>query len=121
MGNFVFNISKGRVAELFNRVDGGDTSTARLFVDCYSGVVAEDTLNNADTVADAVTAGLTHLTANGWNTKTLAAADVTMAAPDDTANTQSCDIADQTWTGVSAGNSTRLIISWSETTAATNA
>ena len=66
-----------------------------------------------DTFADLVTAGVTERTANGWNRKTLAAADLASMAPDDTNNRMDIDIPDQTWDGCVDGMRSRI---WSSAT-----
>lgn len=112
MADLVFNIAKGRAAELYNRVKGGDPSAARLKVMVFSGSVTDANLKDVDTVAAAVSAGLTALTTNGWAIKTIAAADIAAMAPDDTNDWMALDIPDQTWTAVSSGTSTRLIVAY---------
>lgn len=122
MADIVFNIAKGRVAELYNRVKTADPSAARLYVIPISaGAVSDATAMDVDTFADLVTAGVTERTANGWNRKTLAAADLASMAPDDTNNRMDIDIPDQTWTTVSTDAVTDLVICYSATASPTNA
>lgn len=122
MADIVFNITKGRVAELYNRVKTADPSAARLYVIPISaGAVSDATALDVDTFADLVTAGVTERTANGWNRKTLAAADLASMAPDDTNNRMDIDIPDQTWTAVSTDAVTDLVICYSATASPTNA
>ncbi len=122
MADIVFNIAKGRVAELYNRVKTADPSAARLYVIPISaGAVSDATALDVDTFADLVTAGVTERTANGWNRKTLAAADLASMAPDDTNNRMDIDIPDQTWTAVSTDAVTDLVICYSATASPTNA
>lgn len=121
MGNIVPNIAKGRFAELYNRVDLGDPAAARLYVIPISaGSVTDAQLLDADTFADMVTLGVTERTANGWNRKTLAAADLAALAPDDTNDRMPVDIGDQTWTPT-ADAVTDLVIGYSGTASPTNA
>ncbi len=122
MADIVFNIAKGRVAELYNRVKTADPLAARLYVIPISaGAVSDATALDVDTFADLVTAGVTERTANGWNRKTLAAADLASMAPDDTNNRMDIDIPDQTWTAVSTDAVTDLVICYSATASPTNA
>lgn len=122
MADIVFNIAKGRVAELYNRVKTADPSAARLYVIPISaGAVSDATALDVDTFADLVTAGVTERTANGWTRKTLAAADLASMAPDDTNNRMDIDIPDQTWTAVSTDAVTDLVICYSATASPTNA
>ena len=121
MADIVFNCSKGRVAELYNRVDSGDPSTARLFVIPISaGAVSDATARDCDTFEALVTAGGTERTANGGNRKTLAAADLAAISPDDTNDRMDLDTADLTWTAVSADSVTDLVICYSSVTSPTN-
>ena len=80
-----------------------------------AGAVSDATALDVDTFADLVTAGVTERTANGWNHKTLAAADLASMAPDDTNNRMDIDIPDQTWTAVSTDAVTDLVICYSAT------
>lgn len=121
MADLVFNISKGRVAELFQRVDAGDPAAARLYVIPISAGAATDaTLRDCDDFAAVITAGVTERTANGWNRKTLAAADLTALTVDDTNDRMPCDIADQSWTPT-ADAVTDLVICYASVASPTNA
>jgi hypothetical protein len=100
MANLAFNIAKGRLVELARNVDAGSPANSRLILIPFNndGSSTDDNVRDADTVAavEALT-GVTERTANGWNRKTLAAADVTVTV-DDSGNVQNVDIPDQTWT-----------------------
>lgn len=121
MADLVFNISKGRVAELYNRVKSGDPAAARLYVIPISaGAVTDATARDVDDFAALITAGVTERTANGWNRKTLAAADLVAMAADDTNDRMAVDIADQSWTPT-ADAVTDLVICYSATGSPTNA
>lgn len=118
----VCNISAGRVAELYNRVDLGDPAAARLYVIPIDvGAVTEATMRDADDFAAMVTAGVTERTTGGWNRKTLAAADLAAMAPDDTNNRMALDTADLTWTAVTAGAVTHLGYFYASVASPTNA
>ena len=120
MADLVCNISKGRVAELYNRVKTGDPSAARLYVIPISaGAVTDATLRDCDDFAAMVTAGITERTANGWNRKTIAAADLATLAVDDTNDRMPCDIADQSWTPT-ADAVTDLVICYASVASPTN-
>jgi hypothetical protein len=122
MADFVFNVAKGRVAELYNRVDAGDPSTARLYVIPVDvAAVTDATLRDVDTFADVLSAGVTERTTGGWNRKTLAAADLAAMAADDTNDRMDLDAADQTWTAVTAGAVTDLIFCYAAVGSPTNA
>lgn len=123
MADFVFNIAKGRVVELFNRVDTNDpTNSALIIVPVDVGATSDATIMDFDTLAAVTGGGVTERTTGGWNRKTLTDIDITMPAPDDTNNRYDIDIADQTWTAVSAGTVTDLLICYdSDTTSGTDA
>lgn len=109
MADLVTNIAKGRVAELYNRVDVGDPSNARLKVVVFNvsgGASAQDAaIRDADTLAaiEAIT-GVSEVTNTGYARKTITASDLTAISPDDTNDRMDLDIPDQTWSAVGAGD-----------------
>jgi hypothetical protein len=106
MADGVFNIAKGRVAEFFYRVDSNDPSTSGFKVVLLksSGLEAEDTLNNYDTISALLAGTNDEADFTNYARKTLTDSDITMPAPDDGNNRIDLDIADQTWT--TAGGAT---------------
>jgi hypothetical protein len=122
VADFVFNIAKGRVVELHTRVKLGDPSTSRLFVTPVDvAAVTDATIKDLDDMAAIVTAGVTRRTATGWTQKTVAAADLTAAAPTDASDLFAVDMVDLTWTAVTAGAVTDLILTYSSVTSPTTA
>lgn len=123
MADLVFNIAKGRVVELFNRVDTNDpTNSALVIVPVDAGATTDATIRDFDTLAAVLAGGVTERTTGGWNRKTLTDADITFPAPDDTNDRYDIDIPDQTWTAVTAGAVTDLIVCYdADTTAGTDA
>lgn len=123
MGNIIPNIAKGRVAELYNRVDAGDPAASRLYlIPIAAGAVSDATLLDGADFAAYVTAGVTERTANGWNRKTLAAADLTAIAADNTNDRMALDIPDQSWTPTVAGDTVSdLVLCYASVTTPTNA
>ena len=121
MADFVYNIAKGRVAEFANRVDLSDPANARFYVIPVDvAAVSDATLRDLDDFAAVITAGVTERTTGGWNRKTLTATDIATVAADDTNDRMDIDIPDQTWTAVSAGAVTDLVICYSGTASPTN-
>lgn len=122
MADIVFNIAKGRVVELFNRVDTNDpANSALVIVPVDVGATSDATIRDFDTLAAVLAGGVTERTTGGWNRKTLTDADITFPAPDDTNDRFDVDIPDQTWTAVTAGAVTDLIICYdNDTTAGTD-
>ncbi|HET6915456.1 MAG TPA: hypothetical protein VFH56_05140 [Acidimicrobiales bacterium] len=124
MADFTYNIAKGRVAELYNRVKTGDPAAARLYIiPVAAGAVTDATLKDCADFGAVITAGVTELTTGGWARKTLAAADLAAMAPDNTNDRMPLDTGDQTWTAVTAGttSSTDLIFCYASVATPTNA
>ena len=123
MADFVFNIAKGRVAELYNRVDSNDpANSALIIVPVDVAAVTDATIRDFDTLAAVLAGGVTERTTGGWARKTLTDADLVAFAPDDTNDRVDLDIPDQTWTAVTAGAVTDLLICYdNDTTAGTDA
>lgn len=123
MADIVFNIAKGRVVELFNRVDTNDpTNSALIIVPVDVGATTDATIKDFDTLSAVTGGGVTERSTGGWSRKTLTDSDITMPAPNDSNDSYDIDIADQTWTGVSAGTVTDLLICYdSDTTGGTDA
>ena len=98
MADLIFNIAKGRLVQLAKNVDDGSPANSRLILIPYNCADTDDAVRDCDTVAAVeALASTAERTANGWNRKTLAAADVTLTL-DDSGNTYSVDITDQSWT-----------------------
>jgi len=122
MADFVYNIAKGRVIELFNRVDVNDPAAAILTVIPVDvAAVSDATLKDLDDFAAIITAGVTERSATGWNRKTLTDADITMPAPNDAGDSYDIDIADLFWAAVTAGAVTDIIICYSSVGSPPNA
>ena len=126
MADFVFNIAKGRGAELYNRVDTNDPANSALVVVVLAtaGLETDAVLMDADTLA-AVLAGTTNeVTNTNYARKILTDADLTAMAPDDTNNRMDLDIPDQLFSpGPAAGDgwSKVLVCYDNDTTSGTDA
>ena len=102
MTDFVFNISKGRVAEYCQRVDLNDPAGSVLVIILLAstGLEADATLIDMDTLA-AVLAGATNEATNtGYARVELDDTEIGPFAPTDASDRFDCDIPDITWTGV---------------------
>lgn len=109
MGNAAFNVAKGRAIELVNRVKVGDPSASRLYaIPVDRAAVSDATLIDCDDFAAVITAGVTERNANGWSRITLAAADITAVAPDDTNDRQAGDTIDLSWAGPTGGTGNQV-------------
>lgn len=127
MADLVFNIAKGRVAELYNRVDTNDPANSALIVALIasSGVESDAVLRDKDTFTDLVSGATDFATNTGASRKTLTDSDLTAFAPDDTNDRVDLDIPDQTWTAVAndgTGAISDLVIGYdNDTTGGTDA
>lgn len=121
MADLVFNIAKGRVAEFYNRVDSNDpANSALIVVPIDAGATTDATFRDHATLA-AVLAASTERTTGGWNRKTLTDTDLAALTADNTNDRMDVDIPDLTWTGVTAGAVTDLVICYdNDTTAGTD-
>lgn len=123
MSDITFNIAKGRVAELYNRVDSNDpTNSAIIVVPVDRGAATDATLKDLDTLTAVLGAGVTERTTGGWNRKTLTDSDLAALTVDDTNDRMPAAIPALTWTSVTAGAVTDLVICYDgDTTAGTDA
>ena len=79
MANVVFNIAKGRVAELYNRVKSNDpANSALILVPIDAGATSDATLIDLDTLS-AVLGVVTERSTGGWGRKTLTDAEIAEA------------------------------------------
>ncbi len=127
MADFVFNIAKGRVAELYNRVDTDDPANSALVIVLLatSGLEADATLKDLDTLSALVAGATNEATNTGYARKVLTQADLAAFAADDTNDRVDLDIPDQTWTGVAndgTGAISKLVVCYdNDTTGGTDA
>lgn len=126
MANIVYNISKGRVAELYNRVDSNDPANSVIVVVAIAaGTTTDGQFADFDTLAASLpgVGGAAEATNVGYARKILSDADIVAFAPDDVNDRVDLDIPDQTWTGVAAGtNWTDIILAYdSDSTGGTDA
>lgn len=123
MADFVYNIAKGRVNELFNRVDLNDPAASAIYVIPVDvAAITDATLKDLDDFAAIITAGVTERNANNWNRKTLDDTVLGPFAPDDVNDWYAVTSAAYLWTpGPTAGNATDLILCYASVGAPTNA
>ena len=125
MGNLVFNIALGRVAELYNRVDSNDPANTALVIVILAtaGIETDATLKDLDTVTALVAGTTNEVTNSGYARKVLTDADIVAFAPDDTNDRVDLAIPDQTWIAVVAGDGWNdLVVAYdNDTTAGTDA
>jgi hypothetical protein len=123
MADFVFNIAKGRIAQLYDNIDTNNpANSAFILVPVDVGATSDATIKDFDTLSAVTGGGVTERTTGGWNRKTLTDADLAAWSPDDTNDRVDLDMPDQTWTAVTAGTVTDLILCYdNDTTAGTDA
>jgi hypothetical protein len=124
MADFAFNIAKGRVVELWNRVDNNDpANSAIIVIPVDRGAATDATLRDVDTVTAALAvSGMTERTTGGWSRKTLTDVEIAVTATDDVNDRQDCAIPAINWGSITAGTVTDLLFAYdSDTTAGTDA
>lgn len=112
MGDFVFNVAKGRVAELYNRVKTNDPGPSGLMVVAINTSETDGNLKDLDTLAAVLANGNTaEVTNSGYARKILIDSDLNALSPDDSNDRMDLDFADQAWSAVGAGDGwTDLIV-----------
>lgn len=125
MADFVFNIAKGRVAELYNRVQTNDPTNAALVlvVLATSGLESDATLKDYDTLSAVLGGTSAEVTNTNYARIELVDTDLSAIAPDDTNDRMDLDIADQTWSAIASGDGwSKLLICYdNDTTGGTDA
>lgn len=125
MGQFVFNVSKGRTREYHERVDGNDPANSALIlvVLAEAGLESDDVLKDYDTLSALLAGASNEVTNTGYSRKTLTDSDITAASVDDTNDWALMPFPTQTFTTISAGDAWRklLVCYDSDTTGGTDA
>ena len=125
MSNFIYNISLGRAAELYNRVDLNDPANSAIIIVvlAQSGIESDATLKDKDDLAAIVSGTTNEVTNTNYARKVLTDTSLAAFAPDDTNDRVDLDIPDQTWTAVASGdNWSDIVICYdSDTTGGTDA
>lgn len=123
MANIVFNIAKGRVVELYNRVENNDPANSALVLVPIetSGLESDATLIDADTLT-ALLAGTTNEQTT-MGRKVLTDADLAaLPAPDDTNDRYSISLPTVIWTGATGNAISKIAVCYdSDTTTGTDA
>lgn len=122
MANIVLNIAKGRFAEFAYRVKNNDPANSALVIVVVDvGATSDATIRDMDTLAAVLGGGVTERSSGGWARKVLTDADLGTIAPNDSTDKFPVDIPDQTWTAVSSGATTDLLVCYdSDTTGGTD-
>lgn len=124
MPDFVFNTTKGRGVELYNRVVSDDPANSALIIVPLSASGTEAQGQDLDTLqAVLADANFEEQTAGGWSRKVLTQADLAAPAPDDVNNRYAVALPVVTWPGPTAPNNvTGFLVCYDpDTTAGTDA
>lgn len=125
MANFAFNIAKGRVGELFNRVENNDPANSAIILVPCSASDTEANAQDADDLTAALATAINEATAGGWARVVLT--DTQLAAAnsevDDTNNRWDVSLPQVSFGSPTAGNDTTglLVCYDGDTTAGTDA
>lgn len=122
MANYVFNISKGRIAELANRVKNNEPANSAIIA---VPLKASDTEANRqdDATVEAFLAATPDEQTEGWSRKVLTDTELSALAVDNTNNRMPVSIPEIKWTAPTAGkNTTGLLLAYdADTTSGTDA
>lgn len=123
MANIVFNIAKGRVVELYNRVKSNDPANSALILVPIetSGLESDATLIDVDTLT-ALLAGTTNEQTT-MGRKTLTDADLAaLPAPDDTNDRYEVSLPTVTWAAATGNAISKIAVCYdADTTSGTDA
>jgi hypothetical protein len=113
MAQIVFNISKGRGVEFYNRVKNNDPSTSALVLTPIetSGLETDAALIDSDTVAEVVDGATNKQTTMGEKVLT----DTELAAfpaPDDGNDRYDVSLPQVTWTGATGNPISKILVSY---------
>lgn len=111
MANIVFNIAKGRVVELYNRVENNDPANAALVLVPIetSGLEADSVLIDADTLAALLSGATNEQTTMGR--KVLTDSDLAaLPAPDDTNDRYEVSLPNVTWTAATGNAISKVAV-----------
>lgn len=120
MANYVMNIAKGRVVELYNRAENNDPTNSALVLVPLSASDTEANAQDTDELTAFLATAANEQTGGGWVRKPLESVQLAaLPAPDDTNNRYDVSVPSVTWTAPTGGsNTTGLAICYdSDTTA----
>lgn len=122
MGDGVFNISKGKVAEYAERILANDPANSVFHIELAFGAATDATIKDYDSLGALLAdAGVDVATFTNYADKQITNPTVT---PDDSGDKNDVDIPDQTWSSAGNGSNntlTRLFVCYdSDSTAGTD-
>lgn len=122
MANIVFNISKGRVVEFYNRVKSNDPANSALILVPIetSGLESDATLIDKDDLAAVLSGTTNEQTTMGRKTLTDSQL-ASLPAPDDTNDRYEVSLPATTWTAASGNAISKILVCYdSDTTSGTD-
>ena len=123
MANIVFNIAKGRITELYNRVESNDPANSAIILVPLetTGLEADAVLVDKDDLAAVLSGATNEQTTMGR--KTLTDADLAaFPAPDDTNDRYDLSLPTATWTGATGNAISKILVCYDpDTTGGTDA
>lgn len=118
----MFNVSKGRFAEFWNRVNTNDPANSALILVPLSVTDTEANRRDDASLNAFLAAAPNELTGNGWTRGTLTDANIGAWAPDNGNDRGAGTIPSFTWTAPTVGTAVGLAICYdSDTTSGTDA
>lgn len=122
MANIVFNIAKGRIVELYSRVESNDPANSAIILVPIetSGLESDATLIDKDDLAAVLSGTTNEQTTMGR--KTLTDSDLAaLPAPDDTNDHYNIPLPTVTWTAATGNAISKILVCYdSDTTAGTD-
>jgi len=123
MANIVFNIAKGRIVELYNRVKSNDPANSAIILIpiMTTGLEADSVLIDKDDLAAVLSGTTDEQTTMGR--KTLTDADLAaLPAPDDTNDRYDVSLPTVTWTAATGSAVSKILVCYdADTTSGTDA
>jgi hypothetical protein len=123
MANIVFNIAKGRIVELYNRVKSNDPANSAIILVPIetSGLEADSALVDSDSLAEVLDGATNEQTTMGR--KTLTDADLAaLPAPDDANDRYDVSLPTVTWSAATGNAISKIVVCYDpDTTGGTDA
>lgn len=109
MANEVFNVAKGRVNELHDRVDTNDPANSAIILVLLKVAETDATLRDYDTLAAILAGANTECDFTNYARKTITDTGTTASTVDDTNDRREAPMADTTWTAAGGATNNTLV------------
>lgn len=109
MADLIFNVAKGRVAELHDRVDKNDPTNSVLVVLLLKVSASDAALKDLADVGSFWGNGCTECDATNYARKILNDSQIVSSTVDQANDRRECDIPDVTWTGLGGAVNNSLV------------